>query len=110
MDYLPTIYKSRNEKHMTQRQFEATELTSQPAGTGKLYRVKIIDSVASKLKKLACFGTSVDERVIEQIQTRHPLKKLLTPTEVADTAVYLGNASQQVNGTHIAINAAQNIL
>jgi hypothetical protein len=36
---------------MTQRQLEAINLTSQPAGTGKLYRVKIIDSVASELKK-----------------------------------------------------------
>jgi len=40
---------------MTQRQLEATELTSQPAGTGKLYRVKIIDSVASKLKYTRLF-------------------------------------------------------
>ena len=52
----------------------------------------------------------LDERIIEQIQDRHPMKKLLTPAEVADTVVYLVNASQQVNGAHIVINAAQNIL
>lgn len=55
-------------------------------------------------------STSVDERIIEQMRTNHPLKKLLTPTEVADAVVYLINTSQQVNGMNIVINAAQNIL
>lgn len=55
-------------------------------------------------------SASVDERIIEQMRANHPLKKLLTPTEVADAVVYLTNASQQVNGMNIVINAAQNIL
>jgi len=55
-------------------------------------------------------SSSVDERVIEQMLTGHPLKKLLTPADVAETVVYLVNSSQQVNGTNIIINAAQNIL
>ena len=59
---------------------------------------------------LTNLSASVDERIIEQMQASHPLKKLLTPAEVADTVVYLVNASQQVNGAHIVINAAQNIL
>lgn len=56
------------------------------------------------------FSSFVDERIVEQMQTGHPLKKLLTPEEVADSVVFLVNASQQVNGVHIVINAAQNIL
>ena len=59
---------------------------------------------------LTNLSTSVDERVIEQMQARHPLKKLLAPADVADTVVYLVNTSQQVNGIHVVINAAQNIL
>lgn len=55
-------------------------------------------------------STRVDERIIEQMKANHPLKKLLTPTEVTDAVVYLINTSQQVNGINIVINAAQNIL
>lgn len=55
-------------------------------------------------------SSCVDERVIEQMQTSHPLKKLLTTEEVAESVVYLVNSSQQVNGNNIVINAAQNIL
>ena len=50
-----------------------------------------------------------DERIIKQVRDRHPLKKLLTPEDVADAVVYLINTSQQVNATNIVINAAQNI-
>ena len=56
------------------------------------------------------FSSFVDDRVVEQMQTAHPLKKLLTPEEVAETVIYLVNSSQQVNGINIVINAAQNIL
>lgn len=56
------------------------------------------------------FSSFVDDRIVEQMQTDHPLKKLLTPEEVAETVVFLVNSSQQVNGAHIVINAAQNIL
>jgi NAD(P)-dependent dehydrogenase (short-subunit alcohol dehydrogenase family) len=55
-------------------------------------------------------SSSVDERIIEQMQANHPLNKLLTPEEVTETVVFLVNSSQQVNGAHIVINAAQNIL
>lgn len=56
------------------------------------------------------FTSNVDERVIEQMQSEHPLKTLLTPDEVAESVVYLVNSSQQINGAHIVINAAKNIL
>lgn len=52
----------------------------------------------------------VDERVIEQMQQEHPLKRLLQPQEVAEVVVSLINASQQINGVNIPINAAQHIL
>jgi len=52
-------------------------------------------------------NSSEDERVVENMISQHPLKKLLTVEEVADTVLYLCGASQQVNGQNIIINAAQ---
>lgn len=52
----------------------------------------------------------VDERVVEELENNHPLHRLLTPEEVADTVAYLVYASQQVNGVNIAINSAQDIM
>ncbi len=45
----------RNEKDMTQRQLEATDLTSQPAGARKLCPGKIIDLIILKAKKTRLF-------------------------------------------------------
>lgn len=47
-----------------------------------------------------------DERVIEEMINIHPLRKLLTPEEVAISVEYLINASQHVNGTNMIINSA----
>lgn len=52
----------------------------------------------------------IDYRLIEQKINAHPLKKLLTPQEVAETVTFLIKTSQQLNGVNIPINAAQNIL
>jgi len=45
----------RNEKDMTQRQLEATDLTSQPAGMRKLCPGKIAKLVVLKSKKTRLF-------------------------------------------------------
>jgi 3-oxoacyl-[acyl-carrier protein] reductase len=50
-----------------------------------------------------------DERIVEEIQNNHPLKKLLTTSEVADVVAFLCNSSQQINGANIPVNAAQNV-
>ena len=73
-------------------------------------RYNISSNCISPEFMLTNLAADVDERVVEQMQDRHPLKKLLTPSEVADAVIYFVNASQQVNGTHLVINAAQNIL
>lgn len=51
-----------------------------------------------------------DYRIVEQMISEHPLKRLLTPEEVAETVLFLIKSSQQINGVNIPINAAQNIL
>ena len=53
--------------------------------------------------------SDVDERIIGQMISNHPLKKLLTVEEVAETVLYLTKASSQVNGVDIIINSVINI-
>lgn len=47
----------------------------------------------------------VDERILEQMQQEHPLKQLLTVEEVAQAVKFFVDASQQVNGVKLPINA-----
>ncbi len=51
-----------------------------------------------------------DERIIEEMTKKHPLKKLLTTAETADSVVFLVHATQQINGTNIIINAAADLV
>ena len=55
------------------------------------------------------FTKDVDERLIEQMIQNHPLKKLLSLNEVAEVVLFFVNASQQVNGTDMIVNAGVNI-
>ena len=50
-----------------------------------------------------------DERVIENMIAHHPLNELLTTQEVAKAVLYICNASQQLNGQNIILNAGQNL-
>ena len=54
-------------------------------------------------------ASNVDERIVGQMISNHPLKKLLTVEEVAETILYLTKASSQVNGVDIIINSGINI-
>lgn len=52
----------------------------------------------------------VDERILEQMTKGHPLKKLLTPEEVAQNVKFFVDASQQVNGVKLQINAGTQLI
>jgi 3-oxoacyl-[acyl-carrier protein] reductase len=52
---------------------------------------------------------NMDERLIEQMNEHHPLKKMLTVEEVAATVFFLTNASSHLNGIDIILNAGTNI-
>ena len=52
----------------------------------------------------------IDERILEQMVKDHPLKKLLTPEEVAYNIKFLVEASQQVNGVKLQINAGTQLI
>ena len=51
----------------------------------------------------------VDERIVESMTASHPLKRLLTVEEVAQTVAFLCTASAHLNGQNIVMNAAQSI-
>ncbi len=53
--------------------------------------------------------SNMDERLVEQIKEGNPLKKILTVEEVADTVFYLVNASAQLNGINILLNAGTSL-
>lgn len=52
----------------------------------------------------------VDPRIKVQMEQSHPLHKLLTVQEVAEVVKFLVNASQQINGIKLPINAGQIII
>jgi NAD(P)-dependent dehydrogenase (short-subunit alcohol dehydrogenase family) len=52
----------------------------------------------------------VDERILEQMQIEHPLKRLLTPEETAEVIRFILHSSQQINGVTIPINEGQMVL
>jgi len=52
----------------------------------------------------------IDERYEELATDAHPLKKLLSVDEVADSVNFLCEATQQINGINMIINSGVNIL
>ena len=56
------------------------------------------------------FTSGIDDRLIEQIEEKHPFNKLLTVNEVSDSVFFLLNASQQVNGFNLIINAGSDVI
>ena len=56
------------------------------------------------------FHKEMDDRVLQQIQESHPLKKLLKPKEVGDAVLFLVNSGQQINGLNVIINAAKDVI
>lgn len=52
----------------------------------------------------------LDERQIEDIANGNPLKRLVTPEEVADTVFFLATATQQINGVNLLINGGVDVI
>jgi 3-oxoacyl-[acyl-carrier protein] reductase len=55
------------------------------------------------------FTWKMDERVVGQMKENHPLKKLLSPEEVAETVAFLATTSNHMNGMDIVLNAGMDI-
>lgn len=58
---------------------------------------------------LTSLTADTDERIVEQMTEAHPLKKLLTTKEVAETVEFYTRCSQQINGTNLVINAGNDL-
>ena len=53
--------------------------------------------------------SEIDFRIVSQLIENHPLKKLLTVEEVAETVFFLANATSHINGIDIIINSGASI-
>jgi len=72
-------------------------------------KYNITSNAISPAFMLTNFTSDTDERVIEQMLNDHPLKKLLTPLEVAESIAFLTHSTQQINGINIILNSGTNI-
>lgn len=54
-------------------------------------------------------NSDFDDRLVEQMEKGHPLKKLLTVEEVTDSIQFLTSSNSHLNGLDILLNAAQNL-
>jgi len=58
---------------------------------------------------LTDLNKDVDERILEDMESKHPLKKFLTINETAESIVFLVAANQQINGINMIINAGSDL-
>ncbi len=70
----------------------------------------ITSNAISPAFMLTRLTAGTDERIQQQLTQSHPLKRLLTPDEVADTVQYLTTCSQQINGINLIINAGVHVV
>ena len=76
----------------------------------ELIRFNITSNSISPSFMLTGLTADTDERVIEQMTEAHPLKKILTTEEVADTVLFLTGASQHINGLNLLMNAGSDVV
>jgi 3-oxoacyl-[acyl-carrier protein] reductase len=55
------------------------------------------------------FTSDFDERTVEEIVNKNPLKKLLTVDEVSECVLFFLKSSQQINGINMLLNAATHV-
>ncbi len=72
-------------------------------------RFNITSNCISPSFMLTNFTKDTDERMIEQMKENNPLKRILTPQEAAEAVVFLVEASNQINGVDLGIDAGVNI-
>ena len=64
-------------------------------------KFNITSNTVSPSFMLTGLTKDVDERLVEQTINNHPLKKIVSPSEVADTVCFLAQATSQINGVDI---------
>ena len=72
-------------------------------------RFNITSNTVSPSFMLTNLNDAVDERIVEQMIDQHPLKKLLSVEEAAQSVQFLVQASQHINGIDLLMNAGSNL-
>jgi 3-oxoacyl-[acyl-carrier protein] reductase len=73
-------------------------------------RFNITSNMVSPSFMLTDLNKGMDERLMEEARLKLPLKKFLTPEEVAEAVRFLVFCSQQINGNNLIINQAEDLL
>lgn len=73
-------------------------------------RFNITSNCVSPSMMQTALTSHLDERQIEDMANANPLKRLVTPEEVADTVYFLATASQQINGVNLLINGGVDVI
>jgi len=76
----------------------------------ELIRFNITSNCISPSFMLTGLTSDTDQRIIDQMTEDHPLKKLLTTEEVADTVLFFTAASQHINGVNLLMNAGNDVV
>ncbi len=72
-------------------------------------RFNITSNTVSPSFMLTNLNDAVDERIVEQMIDQHPLKKILSVEEAAQSVQFLVQASQHINGIDLLMNAGSNL-
>lgn len=54
--------------------------------------------------------SNIDERFLEQMVDQHPLKRLLTVEEIADTVNFFATSTQHINGISLILNGGTDVI
>jgi 3-oxoacyl-[acyl-carrier protein] reductase len=64
-------------------------------------KFNITSNTVSPSFMLTGLTKEVDERLVEQTINNHPFKRIVSPSEVADTVFFLADTTSQINGVDI---------
>lgn len=73
-------------------------------------RFNVTSNSISPSFMLTDLTSNTDSRIVEQMLENHPLKRILSPVEVAEAVLFYSKCSQQINGTNLVINAGNDLL
>ncbi|MCF8448412.1 MAG: SDR family oxidoreductase [Taibaiella sp.] len=85
-------------------------LSMSKSWASELIRYNITSNSISPSFMLTGITADTDERIVDQIIQEHPLKKLLTTREVAETVLFFTRSSQHINGVNMLMNAGSEII
>jgi NAD(P)-dependent dehydrogenase (short-subunit alcohol dehydrogenase family) len=77
---------------------------------GENAHFNISSNSVSPSMMLTQLTSDTDERVLEQIIEAHPLKRLVTPIEVAEAVRFLIQASAHINGVDLLMNGGSDVV